>query len=220
MRSFFITAAMAALLGLSGCSGPPAEVATAYNDQYGAVKTSRFTACPKVEGVWQLANLSAGSLRVEDSQMIQHFRWVAPYLFGLSVGASAFIAVEPRQLETVVYVANQIPSAGSRSMLGYTTLSDTKSPCVGHGWRRIATHDHSQNDAAARVLKLIPEEPRKIIQTDFIARTADHELLVATRIDYSGTDADDRNKKINNGYWHFIKMSRLHEDPKVHGFKS
>ncbi len=220
MRSFFITAAMAGFVGLAGCSGPPPDVATVYKDQYGPAKTSRFSACPKIEGVWHLANLSAGSLQREDSQMIQHFRWFAPYLFGLSVGAKSFIAVEPRQTETVVYLSNQIPGAGRRSMLGFTTLADAQSPCVGRGWRRIATHDHSTNDAAARVLKLVPEEPKKIVQTDYLARTADHELILATRIDYSGTDNKDKSKKINDGYWHFIKMPRLHEDPKAQGFKS
>jgi len=220
MRSFFVTAVVTTFLGLAGCSGPPPEVAIAYGNQYGAVKTSRFTACPTIEGVWHLANLSAGSLQLEDSQMIQHFRWFAPYLFGLSVGARSFIAVEPRQLETVVYLANQIPAAGSRSMLGYAALAESQTPCVGQGWRRVATHDHSQNDAAARVLKLDPKEPKKISQTDYIARTASHELLLAIRIDYSGTDHEDESKKINDGYWHFVKMPRLHEDPKAQGFKS
>lgn len=220
MRSFFITAVLAALLGLAGCSSPQPEVATAYGNQYGAVKTSRFTACPKIEGVWHLAKLSAGSLQTDDGQAIQHFRWFAPYLFGLSVGGRSFIAVEPRQLETVVYLANQIPGAGGRSMSGFTTLNEAQTPCVGHGWRRIATHDHSTNDAAARVLKLIPEELKKIVQTDYIARTADHELLLAIRIDYSGTDNADKSKKVKDGYWHFVKMPRLHEDPKAQGFKS
>ncbi|MCY7389109.1 MAG: hypothetical protein LH481_13800, partial [Burkholderiales bacterium] len=95
-------------MDLPVAAAPKPEVAKAYNNQYGAVKTSRFAACPKIEGVWHLANLSAGSLQLEDSQMIQHFRWFAPYLFGLSVSARSFIAVEPRQLETVVYLANQL----------------------------------------------------------------------------------------------------------------
>ena len=220
MRSFLITAVVAVFLALAGCSSPQPEVATAYNNQYGAVKTSRFTACPKIEGVWHLANLSAGSLQLEDGQMIQHFRWFAPYLFGLSVGVRSFIAVEPRQLETVLYLANQIPGAGGRSLLGFTTLDEANAPCVGHGWRRIATYDHSTNDAAARVLKLIPEEPTTIVQTDYIARTADHELLLAIRIDYSGTDNTDKSKRIKDGYWHFVKMPRLHDDPKAQGFKS
>ena len=220
MRSLLITAAVTAFIGLAGCSGPQPEVATAYSNQYGAVKTSRFTACPKVEGVWHLANLSAGSLQMEDGQLIQHFRWFAPYLFGLSVGARSFIAIEPRPLETVVYLANQIPGARSQSLPGFTTLDEAHTPCVGHGWRRIATHDHSMNDAAARVLKLVPEEPKTIVQTDYIARTADHELLLAIRIDYSGTDNTDKNKRIKDGYWHFVKMPRLHDDPKAQGFKS
>jgi hypothetical protein len=224
MRSFFypaVVAALVGLVGLAGCSsGPSSEVAKAYNNQYGAVKTSLFTACPKIEGVWHLGNLTAGSLQLEDGQLIQHFRWFAPYLFGLSVNAKSFIAVEPKQLETVVYLADKIPGAGSRSAVSYTMLDEAKMPCIGHGWRRVATHNHSTNDAAARVLNLIPEESPKIIQTDYLARTANHELVLAIRIDYSGADKKDNDKKINDGYWHFVKMPRLHEDPKAQGFKA
>lgn len=69
------------------------------------------------------------------------------------------------------------------------------------------------------MLKLVPEQRVQITQTDYIAQTSNHELLIATRIDYSGTDSEDRAKKINTGYWHFIKMPRLYEDPKAQGFK-
>lgn len=226
MRSFFnaaIVAALVGLVGLAGCSsGPSPEVAKAYNNQYGAVKTSLFTACPKIEGVWHLGNLSAGSLQLADGQLIQHFRWFAPYLFGLSVNAKSFIVVEPKQLETVLYLADGIPGAGA----SYSMLDEAQMPCVGHGWRRVATYNHSPNDAAARVLNLIPkepqnpEEPPKIIQTDYLARTASHELILAIRIDYSGADKNDKDKRINDGYWHFVKMPRLHEDPKAQGFKA
>ncbi len=218
---FFYSAVVAALVGLAGCSsGPAPEVAKAYNNQYGAVKTSLFTACPKIEGVWHLGNVSAGSLQLEDGQLIQHFRWYAPYLFGLSVNARSYIAVEPRQLNTILYLADQIPGAGGRLAPSYTTLDEAQMPCVGHGWRRVATHNHSTNDAAARVLKLIPEESPKIVQTDYLARTANHDLILAIRIDYSGADKKEKEKKINDGYWHFVKMPRLHEDPKAQGFKA
>jgi hypothetical protein len=64
------------------------------------------------------------------------------------------------------------------------------------------------------------EEPVNIVQTDYVARTADDELVLAIRIDYSGTDSEDKTRKINEGYWHWLKMPRLHEDPKAQGFKS
>jgi len=220
MRHFFMSTALAAAFALAGCSGPKPDVATAYNDQYGAVKTFRFDKCPTIEGVWHLGNLSGGSLVLADGEAVQHFRWFAPYLFGLSVSIQDYIAVEPRSLETVLYLAPRIPGANGQSMAGYTMLSDAGMPCVGHGWRRVKTHNHSTNDAAARVLKLVPEEPVQIMQTDYIAQTPDHELLVAIRIDYSGTDSEDKSKKVNDGYWHFIKMPRLFEDPKAQGFKS
>ena len=219
MRRFFINILVAAAIGLAGCSGPKPEVATAYNDQYGAVKTSLFGKCPSIEGVWHLANLSGGSHTLEDGQAIQHFRWLAPYLFDLSITRQDYIAIASQSLETVLYLAAKIPVANSQSV-SYTTLDDAKMPCVGHGWRQAGRHNHSTNDAAARVLNLIPEEPVQIIQTDYIAQTPNHELLVATRIDYSGTDSEDPAKKVSTGYWHFIKMPRLHEDPKAQGFKS
>jgi len=76
------------------------------------------------------------------------------------------------------------------------------------------------NDAAARVLNLVPEEPTTIVQTDYVARTANDELILANRIDYSGTDSEDRNKTVKDGYWHWLKMPRLHADPKAQGFRS
>ncbi len=220
MRRFFMNILLATAFGLAGCSGPKPDVATAYNDQYGAVKTSTFDKCPAIAGVWHLGNLSGGSLMQGDGQLIQHFRWQSHYLFGLSVSPQDYIAIQPRQLETVLYLAYKIPGPGGNSTGGYTTLDDAETPCVGHGWRKVATRNHSTNDAAARVLNLVPEEPVQITQTDYIAQTPDHELLVAIRIDYSGTDSADKTKKVNDGYWHFIKMPRLYDDAKAQGFKS
>lgn len=220
MRHPIITTLFASALLLAGCSGQKPAVATAYNDQYGAVKTSSFDKCPAIEGVWHLGALSAGSFTLDDGQIIQHFRWFAPYLFGLSVSLDDYIAIEQRPLETVLYLAHQVPGPGGKSMGGYTTLSDTEMPCVGYGWRRVATRNHSTNDAAARVLNLVPEQPVEIVQTDYVAQTPDHELLIAIRIDYSGTDSADKSKQINEGYWHFMKMKRLYDDPKAQGFKS
>ena len=221
MRRTHIGSVLVALLGLTGCGGALPDVANAYGDQFGAVETSPIADCPTIEGVWHLSDLSAGSLLQEDGELVPHFRWFAPYLFGLSANARSYIAIEPRSLETVFYLADRIPGAGaSSSAAGYTTLDDTQAPCVGHGWRRIATRNHSLNDAAARVLNLDVEEPVNIVQTDYVARTADDELVLAIRIDYSGTDSEDKTKKINDGYWHWLKMPRLHEDPKAQGFKS
>ena len=218
MRRFFMNIVVAAAIALAGCSGPKPEVATAYNDQYGAVKTSMLGKCPTIEGVWHLANLSGGSLTLADGQAIQHFRWFAPYLFGLSITRQDYIAIKPKSLETVLYLANKIPVASGQSV-SYTALEDAETPCVGYGWRQVEKHYHSTNDAAARVLNLVPEQPVQITQTDYIAQTPDNALLIATRIDYSGTDREDSAKKINTGYWHFIKMPRLHEDPTAQGFK-
>jgi|GEM_PF-5646239 len=220
MRILLTTTFGVTLLALAGCnSSPQPDVAVAYGKQWGAVTTSRSSPCPSIEGVWHLANLSAGSLLLDDGQPVAHFRWFGGKLFGLTVNQKSFIAIEPRQLGTVVYLADQIPKgAGSRSMLGYTTLSDAEMPCVGQGWRRVETTDHSLNDAAARVLKLVPEKPSKIMQTNFIARTANHELLLAARIDFEGTNRED--EAVKGGYWHFVKMPRLHETPKDQGFKS
>lgn len=223
MRGFLVSLMVIALIGLGGCgsgSGALPEVAQAYADKYGAVESSSFAACPDIEGVWHLGELSAGSLKQDDDQAVPHFRWLGRYLFNLSVSGGSYIAIEPRQLETVFYLADRIPGAGGRSAVGYTTLDDAQAPCVGHGWRRVATRDHSSNDAAARVLNLVPEEPHSIVQTDYVARTANHELVLAIRIDYSGTDSDDKTKTVKDGYWHWLKMPRLHEDPKAQGFRS
>lgn len=222
MRGVLVGSMVIALIGLAGCgsSAPVPEVAEAYADQYGAVDTSSFDACPAIEGVWHLGELSAGSLEQDDGQAVAHFRWVGRYLFNLSVSGGSYIAIEPRQLETVYYLADQIPGAGGRSAAGYTTLDEKQAPCLGHGWRRVATRDHSSNDAAARVLNLVPEEPHRIVQTDYIARTANHELILAIRIEYSGTDSDDTSKTVDDGYWHWLKMPRLHEDAKAQGFRS
>lgn len=221
MRRALLGSVLVAVLGLTSCVGAVPDVANAYGDQFVAVETSLFSACPTIEGVWHLSDLSAGSLVQEDGELVPHFRWFAPYLFGLSASTRSYIAIEPRPLETVFYLTDRIPGAGaSSSAAGYTTLDDTQAPCVGHGWRRIATRNHSLNDAAARVLELDVGEPLNIVQTDYVARTANDELVLAIRIDYSGTDSQDKTRKINDGYWHWLKMPRLHGDPKAQGFRS
>jgi hypothetical protein len=219
MKLFSTVSVCAILVAVAGCSKPPAPpVAQAYADQFGAVETSRFTACPKVQGVWHLANLSAGTFKLEDGQTIQHFRWFAPMLFGLSVGTKAYIAIDPNPVDTVLYLTDKIPGAGGKRSFSFTTKGEKEMPCVGHGWRQVAVTDQSLNDAAARVLGLLPEKPKKIVQTDYLATTKTDELLLAIRIDYQGTNAEQ--KPVNEGYWHFLKMPRLHEKPKEHGFSN
>jgi hypothetical protein len=220
MRHFLLIVVLTVIFCLTGCKGQLPDVATAYADKYGKVQTSRFTACPTIQGVWHLSNLSGGSLKLGDDQPVQHFRWYIPYLFNLASSADSYIAVSPGQLATVLFLSPNIPgSTGNRNMLSFTERTEAEIPCVGHGWRRVAQRNFSTNDAAARVLNLVPEKSPKIVQTDYIARTADHELLLGTRIDYSGIDAKNEALKINDGYWHFVKMPRLHEDPKAQGFK-
>ncbi len=220
MKLFSTVSICAILIAIPGCSRSPAPpVAQAYADQYGPVESTRFTACPKVQGVWQLSNLSAGSLLKENGETVQHFRWYAPMLFGLSVGRNAYIAIDPNPLETVLYLADKIPGpGGSRRSLGYTTKSDKEMPCVGQGWHQVVVTDHSRNEAAARVLGIVPELPKKITQTDYFAKTAANELVLAIRIDFQGTNAE--KEPVNGGYWHFMKMPRLLEKPKENGFSS
>ena len=219
MRRLLPGLLLTAVIGLAGCSsGPVPEVATAYGDRYGAVDTPLTGGCPEIVGVWHLGEPSAGSV-VEDGQLLPHFRWAGPFLFNLAVAPRSYIAIEPRALETVYYLANQIPGPGGRSGSAYTALAEVQTPCVGHGWRQVATHDHSSNSAAARVLGLDPEVPRSILQTDYIARTADDELVLAIHIQYSGTDLESAGKKkVETSYWHWMKMPRLHEDPEAQGF--
>jgi hypothetical protein len=219
MKLFTTVSFFTLLLAVAGCSRSPAPaVAEAYANQYGAVESSRFTPCPKIQGVWQLSNLSAGTILKKNGETIEHFRWFAPMLFGLSFSTKAYIAIDPNALETVLYFANSLPSQGSRQSLSYTTKSDKEMSCVGQGWRQVVTTDHSLNDAAARVLGLIPERPTKITQTDYFAKTAANELLLAIRIDFQGTNTEQQ--PVNGGYWHFLKMPRLYENPKERGFKS
>lgn len=206
------------LAAVSGCTPPPAPaVSQAYANQFGAIDSSRFTSCPKVQGVWQLANLSAGTLLKEDGEIIQHFRWFAPKLFGLSVGTKAYIAIDPSAVETVLFLSDMTPGSVGRQSLGYSAKSDGEMPCVGQGWRQAAVTDHSRNDAAARVLGLKPELPTKITQTDYFAKTAANELVLAIRIEFQGTNAEQQ--PVNDGYWHFLKMPRLHGNPKEQGFR-
>jgi hypothetical protein len=206
------------LVAVAGCTPPPSPaVAQAYAKQFGAVESSRFTPCPKVQGVWHLANLSAGSLLKEDGETIEHFRWFAPKLFGLSIGKRTYIAIAPSAVETVLYLTDMTPGSIGRQSLGYSAKGDEEMPCVGQGWRQAAVTDHSRNDAAARVLGLVPEQPTKITQTDYFARTAANELLLAIRIDFQGTNQEQQ--PVKDGYWHFLKMPRLHDNPKEQGFR-
>lgn len=220
MRIFLPALLCALLAAVSGCSQPPAPVvAQAYANRFGAIESSRFTQCPKVQGVWHLANLSAGTFLKEDGETIEHFRWYgAAKLFGLSAGTKAYIAIDPNAFETVLYLSDKIAGRGGRQLLSYTTKSDREMPCVGHGWRQVAVTDHSLNDAAARVLGLLPDRPTKITQTDYFAKTASNDLLLGIRIEFQGTNAELQS--VNESYWHFLKMPRLHDNPKEHGFRN
>ena len=218
MKPLSATCMAVALLALSACSRAPApEVAAAYDKKYGAVKTSYFSPCPKVDGVWRLSNLSDGSLKKDNGEIIEHFRWYLPKLFGLVVGKSDYIAVEESQLETTLYLSGVIPGPNGKRAVSFTAKTEKEMPCLGQGWRKAGETNHSQNDAAARVLKLVPESTVKIIQTDFFAKTAADELLLAIRIDYEGTNSD--KKRVKDGYWHFLKLPRVHESPKAQGFQ-
>lgn len=208
------------MLAVSGCGRSPAPappVAQAYADQFGPVESSRSTPCPKVQGIWQLSNFSAGSLLKADGETIEHFRWGGAMLFGVSFGTNAYIAVDPLPMETILYIADKFPADTRRYPSNYTTKSDKEMPCVGHGWRQVVVTDHSLNERSANVLGMLPELPKKITQTDYIAKNAANELLLAIRIDFQGTDTD--KKPVNGGYWHFMKMPRLFANPQEKGFK-
>ena len=217
--NLFSTVSFSILLAaVSGCSQSPAPpVAEAYAKQYGPVETSRFTPCPKVQGVWQLSQLSAGSLQKANGELIEHFRWVGPMLFGLTPSMKDYIAIDQNSLETVLYLTHKLPGTSGRQSLSYSAKTEKEMPCVGHGWRQAAVRDHSLNDGAARVLNLVPERTPKITQTDYYARDKANELVLATRIDFQGTNKE--GKSVTDGYWHFLKMPRLHENPKGQGFK-
>ncbi len=218
LKNFATILLCVAVVAGTGCSQPPMPpVAQAYANQYGPVESSRFTPCPKVRGVWQLSQLSAGTLFLENGDLIQHFRWFAPKLFELSIGTKAYIAIDEKGLDTVLYLTDRIPGPDGQKSLGYTTKSDKDLPCLGHGWRQAAVTDHSSNDAAARVLGLLPEMPKKIIQTDYFAKSAGNELLLAIHIEFEGTNK--KQASIKEGYWHFLKMPRLYENPKEMGFR-
>jgi hypothetical protein len=213
------TAAFCTLFAVfSGCSRAPAPaVAEAYANQYGKVESSRFTPCPKVQGIWQLSKLSSGSLQNKEGETIEHFRWFAPQLFGLTVRTTDYIAIDPFDLETVLYLSSGIPGSTGPRSVSYSAKTDKEMPCVGEGWRQAAVMDHSLNDAAARVLRLVPEEPKKITQTDYFARDAANELVLATRIEFQGTN--EGKAVLKGGYWHFLKMPRQYENPKDKGFR-
>ncbi len=203
---------------LAGCKQPPEpKVALAYAKQFGAVESSRLTPCPKVKGVWQLSQLSAGSLLNEQGMLVEHFRWVAPKLFGLTIGTRAYIAMDEQRLSTVLFLSDKIPGPNGQNMMGYTAKSDHELPCLGHGWRQVVVINHSTNDAAARVLGLDAEKPKTITQTDYFARSPQHDLLLAIQIEFQGTNA--KSNPVQGGYWHFLKMPRLHDEPLEQGFK-
>lgn len=215
----FLTVSLSGMLTLvTGCSQSPAPpVAEAYAKQYGPVETSRFTPCPKVQGVWHLSQLSAGSLLETNGETVKHFRWFAPMLFGLTISTKDYVAIDQTALDTVFYLTFKVPVSSGGQSVSYAAKTEKELPCVGYGWRQAAIRDHSGNDAAARVLGLLPEKAPKIVQTDYYAKDKANELVLATRIDFQGTDKE--NKLIDSGYWHFIKMPRLHESPKEQGFK-
>jgi len=218
MKLFSTVALCALLVIFSGCGKSPAPaVAEAYANKFGVVESSRFSPCPKIQGVWRLSKLSAGSLLNEKGDTIEHFRWYVPQLFGLTIGLNDYIAIEPHDLETVLYLAGTIPASTGPRSVSYTAKSDKEMPCVGHGWRQAAVVDHSSHDPAARVLGLVPEEPKKITQTDYFAKDAANELVLATRIEFQGTNK--KKEPVNGAYWHFLKMPRLHENPKEKGFR-
>ncbi|OYT88833.1 MAG: hypothetical protein CFE43_20390 [Burkholderiales bacterium PBB3] len=218
MKLFASVLFCATVVAVSGCSQAPAPaVAQAYANQFGPVESSRFTPCPKVQGVWQLSQLSAGSLLNENGELVQHFRWFGPKLFDLTVGTKAYIAIDEKGLETVLYLSDRIPGPDGQRSLSYTTKSDKELACLGHGWRQAAVSDHSLNDAAARVLGLVPEKPKQITQTDYFAKSNGNELLLAIRIEFEGTNKKQEPTK--GSYWHFLKMPRLYENPKEKGFR-
>ena len=215
LQIVLLCAAVAAAGGCSQSAAPP--VAVAYANQYGPAESSRFTPCPKFQGVWQLSHLSGGSLLQEKGDLVPHLRWFGPKLFDLTVGTKAFIAIDEQGLETVLYLSDRIPGPDGKSLLSYTAKPEKELPCLGHGWREAGVSDHSLNDAAARVLHLIPEKPKKITQTDYFAKTAGNELLLASHIEFQGTHV--KMEPVNSGYWHFLKMPRLHEIPKDQGYR-
>ncbi|MEO7640376.1 MAG: hypothetical protein ABIU07_03080, partial [Ramlibacter sp.] len=168
------------LAAAAGCTqGPPPEVAKAYADQYGAAKTSRITPCPEINGVWSLREPSAGTRLDTEGRWLKdypvpHFRWVGPSLFGLTPSMGGVIAAGPHLTGTMVYFADKPHTEANparRGTFSFATRSDKEFPCVGAGWRRSATHDHSLNDAAARVLTLDARLARQILQTDHLAIT-------------------------------------------------
>ena len=213
------------LAAAAGCSqGPPAEVAKAYAGQYGAAKTSLFTPCPEINGVWNLREPTAGTRMDTDGRWLKdypvpHFRWVGPSLFGLTPSLGGVIASGPHPTGTMVFFADKPYTEANparRGTFSYATRSDKEFPCVGAGWRRSTLHDHSLNDAAARVLDLDARRPRQIRQTDHMAITPAGELLIGVQVQYSGTT--EKGAAVSDAYWHFLKLPRLAKDAKAAGF--
>ena len=218
-------AAILVLAAAVGCTqGPPPEVAKAYAGQYGAAKTGFFQSCPEINGVWNLREPSAGTRLDTDGRWLKgyavpHFRWVGPSLFGLTPSMGGVIAAGPHLTGTMVFFAGTPHTEANparRGTFSFATRSDKEFPCVGAGWRRSATHDHSLNDAAARVLKLDALQPRQIRQTDHMAITPGGELLIGVQVQYSGVT--EKGAAVADAYWHFLKLPRLARDAKAAGF--
>lgn len=212
---------------LAACSeSPPPEVANQYANRFGPTESASFGKCPELNGVWNLGAPSGGSIMDSEGKwlrdaLVPHFRWMGRALFGLTPGLRGVIAASPRYGTTLFFSdvayteASPMPQA-ARSSLSYSELGDAEFPCVGAGWRQGPKRDHSENDAAARVLKLDPDKSVSITQIDYMALAASGELLIGTHIQYQGSNA--KGEAVNDGYWHFLKLPRLAADAEAAGY--
>ena len=214
---------------LSACSSsPPPEVATQYANRFGATKTATFGKCPELNGVWNLGAPSGGSVVDTEGKWLQgdlvpHFRWAGRNLFGLTPGLKGVIAASPRFGVTLFFSdtayteASPMPRS-ARGSMAYSELAEADFPCAGAGWRKGPSRNHSTNDAAARVLGLNPDRAVSISQNDYMALGTDGALLVATHIDYQGTN--NKGAEVRDSYWHFLKLPRLADDAAAAGYSS
>lgn len=227
LRTNHVALVLLSLLGvLSGCSkSPPPEVATVYANRFGPTETASLGKCPELNGVWNLDAPSGGSFADSEGKWLQdalvpHLRWAGRTLFGLTPGLKGVIAAIPRFGTTLFFSdiayteANPMP-ASARSSISYSELGEADFPCVGDGWRKGPSRNHSSNDAAARVLKLDPEKPVSITQVDYLAINASGELLLGTHVQFQGTSG---GKELSDAYWHFVKLPRLAADAEAAGF--